>query len=142
MKKHATLSLVALAATGIGLLIFTQQAEARRPKPPLATPVITAGTVTESSITIHVCAGSTGLPNGFALQFIKQSEFHAGPDGVVGTADDNSWPVNESLHPNQPSFCTAEFSGAANGHFYRLGSGACIDVTPGNFDTSHPGFSS
>src|SRR5215208_3921357 len=61
------------------------------------TPLLNCGGATPVSIDMLVCAGiTTGAPAGFSLQWITAAQLAAGPDGIAGTADDNTWPSSDS----------------------------------------------
>src|SRR4051812_41729012 len=85
----------------------------------MSTPVLSCGTVSEVSINILACAGATGAPAGFSLQWVTAAQLANGPDGIAGTADDNTWPASESL-----DLCKGSFSGNANGSRYNLAKNA------------------
>jgi hypothetical protein len=102
----------------------------------MSTPTIDCGVSTQTSIEIIVTAGATGAPAGFSLQWVTAAQFAAGPDGILGTADDNTWPGSE---------CAGSFSGNANLSRYNLGPGESVIVNVGEFlfdngaSTSCPG---
>jgi hypothetical protein len=83
---------------------------------PLDPMTVTCVGATETTITVRVCAGPSGAPGGFSLQWIKKSDWEAGPDGILGTDDDNSWPLSDD-----PRICKASFSGQANNTNWNLG---------------------
>jgi hypothetical protein len=103
-------------------------------KPPkktiVDTPAITCGTATQASQDIQVCAGATGLPAGFSLQWLTALELELGADGISGTADDNIWYTSDG---ETPSACKASFSGNANLSRYNLVAGECVTVNVGEF---------
>src|SRR5215204_6256112 len=107
------------------------------PKAKMSTPTIVAGDVTPASIDIVFTAGATGAPAGFSLQWITAEALAAGPDGILGTADDNTWPASDSL-----SLCKASFSGNANGSSYNLLPYQSVTVTIGDVLFDDPGASS
>jgi hypothetical protein len=101
-------------------------------------PVISCGTASATTIQIGVCGGpNTGAPAGFSLQWITAAQFAAGPDGIPGTLDDNTWPESDS-----GLLCKASFSGNANGSSYNLGKNACTTVQAGDNLFDDPGASS
>ena len=89
------------------------------PKPPIATPVISCAGATQTSINIQVCAGATGLPAGFTLQWLKAADY---------AANGNHW-----LSDTDPLACSAGFSGEANLSRYNLAPGECVTVNVGDF---------
>jgi hypothetical protein len=98
------------------------------PKTKLDTPTLSCGSSTEVSINIQVCAGPSGAPAGFSLQWVTAEAFALGPDGVANTADDNTWPASDS-----PDLCKASFSGNANLSRYNLAANECVTVNVGEF---------
>ncbi|MFL6193257.1 MAG: hypothetical protein ACJ75H_03745 [Thermoanaerobaculia bacterium] len=102
------------------------------------TPSLTCANIGQVSLDMLVCAGTTtGAPAGFSLQWITAAQFAAGPDGIFGTLDDNSWLSSDSL-----DLCKASFSGNANGTRYNLGKGQCATVDIGDNLFDDPGASS
>jgi hypothetical protein len=102
------------------------------------TPVLTCGAAAPVSLDVLVCAGTTtGAPAGFSLQWITAEQLAAGPDGLLGTADDNTWLASDS-----PDLCKASFSGNANGSSYKLGKGQCSSIDIGDVLFDNPGASS
>ena len=89
------------------------------PKPPISTPVISCAGATQTSINIQVCAGATGLPAGFTLQWLKAVDY---------VANGNQW-----ISDSDPLACSAGFSGNANLSRYNLGPGECVTVNVGDF---------
>ena len=103
----------------------------------MSTPVLSCGASAEVSLDILVCAGATGAPAGFSLQWVTAEQLANGPDGISGTLDDNTWPASDSL-----GLCKASFSGNANGSIYNLGKNACTSVNVGDNLFDDPGASS
>ena len=89
------------------------------PKPKLSTPGISCAGATQTSINIQVCAGASGLPNGFSLDWLKASDY---------AANANHW-----FSSGSPLACTAGFSGSANLSRYNLGPYECVTVNVGDF---------
>jgi len=89
------------------------------PKPPISTPAISCAGSTQTSINVQVCAGTTGLPAGFTLQWLKAADY---------VANGNQW-----LSDSDPLACSAGFSGNANLSRYNLGPGECVTVNVGDF---------
>lgn len=83
-------------------------------KDPFSTPSIDDTAATETTITIEVCAGDTGAPAGFSLQW-KTKESHAATGWSSETLDD----------------CAASFSGTPAGSIFSLKAGECVFVTAG-----------
>ncbi len=88
----------------------------------MATPQLSCGSSTGSSINVVVCAGRTGAPAGFSLQWLDLAGFVAG-----GSA----WPDSSLM-------CAASFSGNASGSTYDLGANQCMTLQLGDdlFDTA------
>jgi hypothetical protein len=126
------------AAIG-GSELFTSTAAAAPPKPPktkIDTPVISCAGSTAVSINILVCAGGTGLPAGFSIQWMTAADY----------ALSGGWPTNSDCPlidsdgdgvPETPtcpaSFCKASFSGNANLSRYNLAANECVTVNIGEF---------
>jgi hypothetical protein len=98
------------------------------PKSKMSTPTIICGTSTQTSIEITFTAGATGAPAGFSLQWITADAYAAGPDGIPGTLDDNTWPASDAI-----GLCKASFSGNANLSNYNLAAGESVTVSVGEF---------
>lgn len=90
-------------------------------------PSISCVETTQTSITVMVTAGATGAPAGFSLQWTTQD---------VLDANNGLWPSDETL------FCSAGFSGNANGHVFNLGAGESSTLTIGDILFDTPGASS
>jgi hypothetical protein len=108
----ATAGTVAIA--GIGLSAF---AAPRKTK--MDTPLISCAGSTQVSINIQVCAGATGAPAGFSVQWMTLAEY---------TANGNQWYLSEDLR-----LCKASFSGNANLSRYTLAANECVTVNIGEF---------
>jgi hypothetical protein len=106
------------------------------PKPPFSTPVLSCPEVADdNTIELGVCAGLTGAPAGFSVQWLTCDALADGPDGQPGTTDDNTWPASDA------GLCKASFSGNANGSAWNLGSNACTSVVIGGLNDTDPGVS-
>lgn len=84
----------------------------------VSTPTICCFGSTPTSITIKFCAGATGAPAGFSLQWMKLSDF---------IANGYTWCAG-----SDPRLCKASFSGYASGSRYMLGSRQCVTVDVGS----------
>lgn len=80
-------------------------------------PGIYCKTATELSITLCVCAGTSGAPAGFSVQWMTAADFAA--NGSVWYASDD------------PRLCKASFSGNANASRYNLEPNECALITIG-----------
>jgi hypothetical protein len=99
---------------------FTTAAFAQ--KDVLSTPVLSCGTATNGGwIDVKVCAGATGMPAGFSLQWMKYDDF---VNGTVNNAP-GTWPSGAGM-------CGASFSGNASGSRYNLLAGECVTVKVGD----------
>jgi hypothetical protein len=101
-------------ASGVGIPAF-----AASTKPKTDVPTLSSVSATQSSITIRVCAGASGAPAGFSLQWMKLSDYVANGNKWLSSADSN--------------LCSAGFSGNANLSRYNLNSNECVDVNVGEF---------
>lgn len=89
---------------------------------------------TPSSIKVKVTAGpNSGLPAGFSVQWMLESEFLA--NGGV-------WPVDSYVDAGASSFCKASFSGKAYGYNYAIPANGSMTVTVGDVIYDTPGASS
>jgi hypothetical protein len=95
------------------------QSAVAAPKPPISTPTVSCAGATQTSINIQVCAGATGLPGGFTLQWLKAADY---------AANGNQW-----LSDSNPLACSAGFAGEANLSRYNLAPGECVTVNVGDF---------
>ncbi|MHB1413944.1 MAG: twin-arginine translocation signal domain-containing protein [Chloroflexota bacterium] len=108
----------AAAASGGGLAPAFAARKSDK-KDTMDTPAITCGESTQVSIEIQVCAGESGAPAGFSIQWMTLADFIAG--GNVWNDSDGS------------SLCAASFSGNANLSRYDLGPNECVTVKVGEF---------
>ena len=104
------------------LLTLVSAPSGAAPKPPKAqmdTPVISCGGgPTQTSINLQVCAGASGAPAGFSIQWMTAADFAA----------NGGWYLSEDAR-----LCKASFSGNANLSRYNLGANQCVTVTVGEF---------
>lgn len=75
--------------------------------------------------------------DGRSGRLLTAAQLAAGPDGIAGTADDNTWLASDSL-----DLCKASFSGNANGSAYKLAKGQCTSINLGDSLFDDPGASS
>lgn len=102
------------AFTAIGLPAF-----AAPPKSKISTPTLSLAAASQVSVDLQVCAGATGAPAGFSIQWMTVAEY---------VANGNQWYLSED-----PRLCKASFSGNASGSRYNLGANECIVVNIGDF---------
>lgn len=81
-------------------------------------PTITCAGSTQTAINVQVCAGATGAPAGFTVQWMTAAAY---------AANGNMW-----LSSDQ-GLCDASFSGNANLSRYNLGAFQCVVVDLGDF---------
>jgi len=125
MKALAVLTTVILAAAPL---------YAGGKKTALDTPVIScAPGSTGSSINVTVTAGASGMPAGFSVQWMLQSELDA--NGGI-------WPSDSLVDPSFSSFCKASFSGNASGYNFAIKAAMGKTVTVGDVIYDTPGASS
>jgi len=79
--------------------------------------LISCAVSTDASITIQVCAGASGAPAGFSVQWMLKSDYD-----TYGWSDDPA---------NSASFCKASFSGVPGCSSYKLAAKACMSVKLG-----------
>jgi hypothetical protein len=82
------------------------------------TPVITCDGSAQVSLSVKVCAGASGAPAGFSLQWMTAAAFAANA-GV--------WPSSDA-----EALCKGSFSGNANLSMYELGPGECVSIRLGD----------
>jgi hypothetical protein len=106
--------------TTLGCLLatlLTVSANAGKKVAKFDSPGIYCKDATEVSITLCVCAGASGAPAGFSVQWMTAAEFAA--NGSVWYASDD------------PRLCKASFSGNANASRYNLAPNECTSITIG-----------
>jgi hypothetical protein len=130
-------SAVGAAVAGSGLLTGSAFAAPPPKKTKMDTLLVTCLISSPASITLSVCAGATGAPAGFSVQWMKKTDFDA-----AGGA----WPVDSACISTldaitstttttgacPPVFCKASFSGNASGSTYNLGPTGCTSVKIGD----------
>jgi hypothetical protein len=116
------------AAVGAGVAL-PKVLEAAGKKTKVDTPTLSCAGSSAVSINILVCAGATGLPAGFSIQWVAQADY---------VANGSTWPqcttdpiTGQEVCP--PSLCKASFSGNANLSRYNLTAGQCVTVNLGEF---------
>lgn len=87
------------------------------PKTRMDLPTVGCAGATQASIALQVCAGASGAPSGFSLQWMKKADLDAA-GGV--------WPSSDLM-------CHASFAGNANLSRYNLKPGQCVTVNVGEF---------
>jgi hypothetical protein len=103
-------------AVGVGAASVRTATSQPPKKTKLDTPTLACGVSTQVSINLNVCAGPTGAPAGFSIQWMPAAEY----------VDYTSWDTNVNL-------CKASFSGNANLSRYNLGANDCVTVNIGEF---------
>lgn len=80
-------------------------------------PTLSCASPTQTSINLTVCAGASGAPAGFSVQWMTTADYAA--NGSV-------WYLSED-----PRLCKASFSGNANASRYNLGPNECTSINIG-----------
>lgn len=119
----ATLTLVGCAADSTDVATASQGAGKKTTA--ISTPVITVTGATTNSISLEVCAGATGLPAGFSVQWMEA-------DGFTG------WPADSDT---AAGLCKASLGGNANLSRFALEPYACTTVEIGHLFDEEPGVS-
>ncbi len=101
-------------ATLATLVLLAAATAGAAPKSKMATPTLACAGSTQVSINVQVCAGATGAPAGFTLQWLSAADL---------AANGGAWPSG---------VCDGSFSGNANGSRYALGPGECVTVNVGD----------
>lgn len=96
----------------------TSNAKPTAPKTKMDVPTVTCAGSTRYSIDLEVCAGATGAPAGFSVQWMTAAAYAANGD---------AWYLSEDTR-----LCKASFSGNANNSRYLLAPNACVTVTIGD----------
>jgi hypothetical protein len=113
--------LFATAVVVLGLISTPAFAAKAAPtKSKMDTPTITCSSSTQTDINLQVCAGATGAPAGFSVQWLTAVQL-ASYGGVWPDSDDPA------------VLCKASFSGNANLSRYNLGAFECATVDVGDF---------
>jgi hypothetical protein len=116
-----------LALALMSLPVFNNSTVAA--KPAFSTPTITCVDPSGTDyIDIQVCAGATGAPAGFSIQWETLADYN-----TYGWPADSSCPLD--VNGNQTcgdSFCKASFSGNASFSNYNLAAFACVTVRIGD----------
>ncbi|HEV8247316.1 MAG TPA: hypothetical protein VGP93_16170 [Polyangiaceae bacterium] len=94
-------------------------------KPVASTPTLSATSATQTTISIQVCAGATGAPAGFSVQWMTAADFAT-----------SGWQDSDAA-----ATCAASFGGNANGSRFPLAPFACTTVDIGNLFDEEPGVS-
>ncbi|HEV8361100.1 MAG TPA: hypothetical protein VGR28_11670 [Candidatus Thermoplasmatota archaeon] len=106
-----------------GLLGSATDAKAK-----MSTPILGLAGTSQGFIELTVTAGSpTGAPAGFSIQWETAAALALGPDGLAGTADDNTWFASDDAR-----LCKASFSGNPQGSNYNLAAGETVTVRIGD----------
>jgi len=97
------------------------------PKGKFEAPGVTCFMTTENTIELQVCAGATGAPAGFSVQWMTCAAL---------AANNNVWFASDDTR-----LCKASFSGNANASNWNLGAGTCVNVVIGGLNDADPGVS-
>jgi hypothetical protein len=99
----------------IALAFSIGVSQAARPASKYSTPTLSCGTSAASYIEVQVCAGTTGAPAGFSVQWESAADF-----AIYGWSE------------LTPSYCAASFSGVPGNSRYNLAPNSCITVQIGD----------
>lgn len=122
-RDFVRIASVAASAAAVGV---SHNLVAAPPKSKMSTPTIFCVGDTLHTIFLQVCAGATGAPAGFSIQWQPL------PDGVA--CGDFIWPESDD-----PGLCKASFSGSPGCSVYNLAPNTCITVEIGNLLDSECG---
>jgi hypothetical protein len=100
--------------------IAEQTAGTNAKKAALSTPTLACAGATAASINLQVCAGASGAPAGFSVQWMLKADY-----------DQFGWPANSDDPANPTSFCKSSFSGVPACSNYNLAASTCITVNIG-----------
>lgn len=114
IKIAAASAAAAAVSSGTALPAFAAPTK----KTKMDTPTITCDGPTQVSINIKVCAGATGAPAGFSIQWMTAADYAA----------NGGWRLSDD-----PALCKASFSGNANLSRYNLGANECVSVNLSEF---------
>lgn len=106
-------------ATAVGAVAAGAVPVLAQAKPKYATPTISCGGNTQTSISITVTAGASGAPAGFSLQWMTAADYAANGD---------NWYLSDDSR-----LCKASFSGNANLSRYNLSPNQSVTVNVGEF---------
>lgn len=102
---------------GVILLAGLYTAFAGKKTATFDTPAIYCSGATETSITLNICAGPSGAPAGFSVQWMSVVDF---------LANNSVWYASDD-----PRLCKASFSGNANASRYNLVPNECTSIVIG-----------
>jgi hypothetical protein len=118
-----------VAMVGSGMLVGSSVSAGPAKKTKMDKPTVTCDTSTQASINLLVCAGATGAPAGFSIQWMTAEHY-----AQYGWPSDSSCPLDINGNPTcGDSFCKASFSGNANLSRYNLAATECVTVNIGEF---------
>ena len=120
--------LAGIGTVGLGTMGSVLSAKAAGPGTKYDTPTISCpATPDDNTIELTVCAGASGAPAGFSIQWMTCADYAANGKAWYASDDDR--------------LCKASFSGNANRTNWNLGPGACINVVIGGLNDADPGVS-
>jgi len=133
MKRKTTITTFVLflaCLSALGLIFGAGARTSATPPNKLSTPTLYCDGSTPKSIDIKFCAGATGAPAGFSIQWQTLADFQQ-----YGWPSDSDCPLDASGNPTcGASFCKASFSGVPGcAGDYSLGADACVTVNIGDF---------
>lgn len=131
MRRIATLATIAMTTTALAACASSDGnvgAHGEAVRIVASTPTLQATGETRTSIDVEVCAGATGAPAGFTIQWIPASDL---------AAVDGHWP---DASDGGSGTCDASYSGNAMDSRFDLAPYACTTVAVGEV-LNEPGFS-
>lgn len=126
-RSHATPHRHALQLALLSLVALTWLGAAPAwAQPRLDAPTLTCVGSGPDTVHLQVCAGASGAPAGFSLQW----------QPLVGACEDHFWPGSDD-----PALCKLSGSGVPSCSLYNLPPFACVTLTMGNLPDAECGLS-
>jgi hypothetical protein len=113
-----------------GIVAGLALASSAQAKPKFDAPTLTVVGQTQHTIFLQVCAGPSGAPAGFSVQWVKHSDYPALTCGATG--QDALWPPSDT----STNLCKASLSGTPGCSIYNLAPNACVTIEIGNLNDS------
>lgn len=97
MFRHCRSLLLSLL---VGSALVAMAAPAWSALPPLDAPTLSTANVTQSSVTVKVCAGNSGAPAGFTLQWMTLANYVANGNQWLSSSNDSLCALSLSGQPS------------------------------------------